>query len=142
MIWRYISRAVLKQLNYSTKCRIDIEEFHLNNQSECSNSFILSVFLSAHLFVHIIMEGWMLGPPFLIGEKVFYSKNGTNFMPGTVRWLGKLQDCFGNQMVAGVALVSRRKHIRQLLFYKLQKENLLRNNSKMIINWRIVNSIG
>ena len=48
----------------------------------------------------------MLGPPLLIGEKVFYSKDGTTVIPGTVRWLGKLQDCFGNQMVAGLALVS------------------------------------
>ena len=51
------------------------------------------------------MESWMLGPPLLIGEKVFYSKNGTTVIPGTVRWLGKLPDCFGNQMVAGLALV-------------------------------------
>ena len=51
------------------------------------------------------MESWMLGPPLLIGEKVFYSKNGTTVVPGTVRWLGKLPDCFGNQMVAGLALV-------------------------------------
>ena len=72
----------------------------------------------------------MLGPPFLIGEKVFYSKNGTNFMPGTVRWLGKLQDCFGNQMVAGVALVSQRKHISLLLllFYKIIKTNRIFSN--------------
>ena len=53
----------------------------------------------------IIMESWMLGPPLLIGEKIFYSKNGTTVIPGTVRWLGKLLDCFGNQMVAGLALV-------------------------------------
>ena len=50
----------------------------------------------------------MLGPPLLIGEKVFYSKDGTNIVPGTVRWLGKLPDCFGNEMVAGLALVSRK----------------------------------
>ena len=55
------------------------------------------------------MEGWMLGPPLLIGEKVFYSKGGANVRPGTVRWLGKLQDCFGNQMVAGLALVCHEK---------------------------------
>ncbi len=48
----------------------------------------------------------MLGPPLLIGERVFYSKDGTLILPGTIRWLGKLQECFGNQMVAGVALVS------------------------------------
>ena len=47
----------------------------------------------------------MLGPPLLIGEKIFYSKDGNNVVPGTVKWLGKILECFGNQMVAGLALV-------------------------------------
>ena len=47
----------------------------------------------------------MLGPPLLIGEKIFYSKDGNNVIPGTVKWLGKILECFGNQMVAGLALV-------------------------------------
>ena len=51
------------------------------------------------------MESWMLGPPLLIGEKIFYSKDGNNVVPGTVKWLGKILECFGNQMVAGLALV-------------------------------------
>ena len=47
----------------------------------------------------------MLGPPLLIGEKVFYTKHGF-IVSGTVKWLGRLQEVFGNQMVAGILLVS------------------------------------
>ena len=50
------------------------------------------------------MESWMLGPPLLIGEKVFYTKHGF-IVSGTVKWLGRLQEAFGNQMVAGLVLV-------------------------------------
>ena len=46
----------------------------------------------------------MLGPPLLIGEKVFYTKHGF-IVSGTVKWLGRLQEAFGNQMVAGLVLV-------------------------------------
>ena len=46
----------------------------------------------------------MLGPPLLIGERVFYTKHGF-VASGTIKWLGKLQEAFGNQMVAGVYLV-------------------------------------
>ena len=53
----------------------------------------------------IIMESWMLGPPLLIGEKVFYTKHGF-ILSGTVKWLGRLQETFGNQMIAGILLVS------------------------------------
>ena len=55
----------------------------------------------------------MLGPPLLIGEKIFYSKDGNNVVPGTVKWLGKILECFGNQMVAGLALV---RCIYEMLF--------------------------
>ena len=52
------------------------------------------------------MESWMLGPPLLIGERVFYvADDGIEVVPGVVRWLGRIQECFGNQMIAGVALV-------------------------------------
>ena len=51
------------------------------------------------------MESWMLGPPLLIGEKVFYTKHGF-ILSGTVKWLGRLQEAFGNQMIAGILLVS------------------------------------
>ena len=47
----------------------------------------------------------MLGPPLLIGEKVFYTKHGF-ILSGTVKWLGRLQEAFGNQMIAGILLVS------------------------------------
>ena len=46
----------------------------------------------------------MLGPPLLIGEKVFYTKHGF-IVSGTVKWLGRLQEAFGNKMVAGLVLV-------------------------------------
>ena len=58
--------------------------------------------------------GWSLGPPLLIGDRVFYTGEagrsrvtGDNlaFMPGIVRWMGRIQECFGDQMIAGVALV-------------------------------------
>ena len=58
---------------------------------------------------------WMLGPPLLIGDRVFYTGDsgrvrvsGDNlaFIPGVVKWMGRIQECFGNQMIAGVALVS------------------------------------
>jgi hypothetical protein len=52
----------------------------------------------------ITMETWMLGPPLLIGEKVFYTKHGF-IANGTVKWLGRLQEDFGNQMVAGILMV-------------------------------------
>ena len=57
----------------------------------------------------------MLGPPLLIGDRVFYTGDsgrvrvsGDNlaFIPGVVKWMGRIQECFGNQMIAGVALVS------------------------------------
>lgn len=48
----------------------------------------------------------MLGPPLLIGERVFYTYNGF-VASGTIKWLGRLQEsAFGNQMVAGVLLVN------------------------------------
>ena len=50
----------------------------------------------------------MLGPPLLIGEKVFYSKRGF-IASGTVKWLGRLQEVFGNQMIAGLLMV---RHLR------------------------------
>ena len=53
------------------------------------------------------MESWMLGPPLLIGEKVFYTKHGF-VLSGTVKWLGRLQEAFGNQMATGIILVSNR----------------------------------
>ena len=46
----------------------------------------------------------MLGPPMLIGERVFYTKHGF-VASGTIKWLGRLQDYFGNQMVAGILMV-------------------------------------
>ena len=55
------------------------------------------------------MESWMLGPPLLIGEKVFYTKHGF-IVSGTVKWLGRLQEAFGNQMVAGLVLVRNGKY--------------------------------
>ena len=51
----------------------------------------------------------MLGPPLLIGEKVFYTKHGF-IASGIVKWLGRLQEVFGNQMVAGLLMV--RKNFR------------------------------
>ena len=51
----------------------------------------------------------MLGPPLLIGEKVFYTKHGF-IASGTVKWLGRLQEVFGNQMVAGVLMVREINH--------------------------------
>ncbi len=50
------------------------------------------------------MENWMLGPPLLIGDKVFYTKHGF-IASGIVKWLGRLQEVFGNQMIAGVLMV-------------------------------------
>ena len=46
----------------------------------------------------------MLGPPLLIGEKVFYTKHGF-IASGTIKWLGRLQEVYGNQMVAGILMV-------------------------------------
>ena len=60
------------------------------------------------------MESWMLGPPLLIGEKVFYTKHGF-IVSGTVKWLGRLQEAFGNQMVAGLVLVRNIENIYILL---------------------------
>jgi hypothetical protein len=51
------------------------------------------------------METWLLGPPLLVGERIVFRNHG-NYLPGTIRWLGRLRDCFGNQMVAGLVLVS------------------------------------
>ena len=51
------------------------------------------------------MDSWLLGPPLVVGEKIVFRNNG-DYLPGTIRWMGRLQDCFGNQMVAGLALVS------------------------------------
>merc|ERR1712029_625942 len=45
----------------------------------------------------------MLGPPLLIGEKVFYTKHGL-IASGTVKWLGRLQEVFGNQMACGILM--------------------------------------
>ena len=61
------------------------------------------------------MENWMLGPPLLIGEKVFYTKHGF-IVSGTVKWLGRLQEVFGNQMVAGILLVSFTLNIKYCTF--------------------------
>ena len=60
------------------------------------------------------MESWMLGPPLLIGEKVFYTKHGF-IVSGTVKWLGRLQEAFGNKMVAGLVLVRNIENIYILL---------------------------
>ena len=70
-----------------------------------------------HIFLMTDSNGgsWMLGPPLLIGDRVFYTGDsgrvrvsGDNlaFIPGVVKWMGRIQECFGNQMIAGVALVS------------------------------------
>ena len=55
----------------------------------------------------------MLGPPLLIGEKVFYTKHGF-IASGTVKWLGRLQEVFGNQMVAGVLMVRETKPLKNV----------------------------
>ena len=63
------------------------------------------------------METWLLGPPLLVGEKIIYRHHG-NYFPGTIRWMGRIQECFGNQMVAGVALVTILVTISVLDYFK------------------------
>jgi len=53
------------------------------------------------------MDNWSLGPPLLVGERIVFRSNGT-YLPGTIKWLGVLKNYFGNQLVAGLALVSER----------------------------------
>ena len=36
------------------------------------------------------METWLLGPPLLVGERIIFRTNGS-YLPGSVRWLGRLQ---------------------------------------------------
>ena len=55
------------------------------------------------------MEDWMLGPPLLIGDRIAYSHRSGAYLNGTVRWMGRVipkMPEFGNQMVAGVELVT------------------------------------
>ena len=79
----------------------------------------------------------MLGPPLLIGEKIFYSKDGNNVVPGTVKWLGKILECFGNQMVAGLALVRYNNEISLKDFMFL----IIFADSKAIILHYNINSL-
>lgn len=58
----------------------------------------------------------MLGPPLLIGEKVFYTKHGF-IASGTVKWLGRLQEVFGNQMVAGILMVRKNFPDKKIIFH-------------------------
>lgn len=57
----------------------------------------------------------MLGPPLLIGEKVFYTKHGI-IASGVVKWLGRLQEVFGNQMVAGLLMVREKTFLKKIVF--------------------------
>ena len=59
----------------------------------------------------------MLGPPLLIGEKVFYTKHGF-IASGTVKWLGRLQEVFGNQMVAGILMVRKNFPYKKIIFQR------------------------
>ena len=59
----------------------------------------------------------MLGPPLLIGEKVFYTKHGF-IASGTVKWLGRLQEVFGNQMVAGILMVRKNFSDKKIIFQR------------------------
>ena len=47
----------------------------------------------------------MLGPPLLIGDHVAYSCDSGAFLHGTVRWMGRVAQLYGHQMVVGVELV-------------------------------------
>lgn len=49
------------------------------------------------------MESWSLGPPLLVGERIIFRSN-SGYLPGTVKWLGRLRECYGNQMVTGLSL--------------------------------------
>ncbi len=51
------------------------------------------------------MDSWSLGPPLLVGERIVFRNHGS-YLPGTIKWLGMLKNYFGNQLVAGLALVS------------------------------------
>ena len=62
------------------------------------------------------MESWMLGPPLLIGEKVFYTKHGL-IASGTVKWLGRLQEVFGNQMACGILMVRKNFLDKKIIFH-------------------------
>ena len=55
------------------------------------------------------MEDWMLGPPLLIGDHVACKVNA-EFVVGRVRWLGRLPQKFGQQMVAGIELVRHKRY--------------------------------
>ena len=60
-----------------------------------------------------IMEAWMLRPPFLVGETVGYDSGGglttegggSTVRVGTVRWLGRLKELHGQEMVVGIEMV-------------------------------------
>ena len=66
----------------------------------------------------------MLGPPLLIGEKVFYTKHGL-IASGIVKWLGRLQEVFGNQMACGILMV--RKKFTFLKVSRKSRRNLRLN---------------
>ncbi|XP_040581717.1 ranBP-type and C3HC4-type zinc finger-containing protein 1 [Lepeophtheirus salmonis] len=54
------------------------------------------------------MESWMLGPPYFVGERVVYL-HSVGPLLSTVRWLGRLSDTYGAEMVAGIELHEERR---------------------------------
>ncbi len=51
------------------------------------------------------MEHWMLGPPILVGDHVAYGLDSGAYVNATVRWMGRIPENFGQQLVIGLELV-------------------------------------
>ena len=62
------------------------------------------------------MESWMLGPPLLIGEKVFYTKHGL-IASGIVKWLGRLQEVIVNQTACRILMVHKNYIEKKIIFH-------------------------
>ena len=66
-------------------------------------------------------QSWMLRPPVLVGETVGYDVNGfsqggslglAEMRVGTVRWMGRLKELHGQEMVVGLEMVRHKDWLK------------------------------